>query len=62
MKTEKERYNLSFEETSNLLVDSYDALAESHKQEAIQALQEAIVSGNPHNKPLLAGLLLKADS
>ena len=56
----KKSYSITLEEKSRLLVESYEALATSHRKEAITALLNAIKNGNPHNRYLLAGLLIRA--
>ena len=57
---EKSNYSLTLEEKSRLLVESFESLALSHRDEAISALLLAIRDGNPHNRYLLAGLLARA--
>ncbi|MGM0439764.1 MAG: HEAT repeat domain-containing protein [Chlamydiota bacterium] len=53
-------HQLTPKETSQLLINSYQTLAESHTREGVQMLMEAIVNGNPKNKYALAGLLFIA--
>ncbi|MDB6081720.1 MAG: hypothetical protein JWO53_992 [Chlamydiia bacterium] len=60
IRSEKSPYSLTLEERSRLLVEAYEALALSHKEESITALLNAIKSGNKHNRYLLAGLLMRA--
>ena len=57
---EKSPYSLTLEEQSRLLVESFETLALSHREEAISALLDAIKNGNEHNRYLLAGLLIRA--
>jgi len=60
LRLENNPYTITFEERSRLLIEIYEALALSYKEEAIVALLEAIKTGNPHNRYLLAGLLIRA--
>lgn len=53
-------YQLSPEETSGLLVQSFEALAQAQDEESIEVLLRAIHEGNAKNKYALAGLLLRA--
>jgi len=53
-------FQLSPEETSRLLVEAFETLAESHDLHGIDILLNSIRSGNPKNRYALAGLLLKA--
>lgn len=53
-------YALTPEETSNLLIESYQALAIRHDPKAVEILVNAIAHGNPKNRYALAGLLLLA--
>ena len=52
-------YLLTPKETSRLLIEGYETLAESHTMDAIDLLVEAIKGGNKKNRYVLAGLLLK---
>lgn len=60
IRAEKNPYSLTLEEQSRLLVESFETLALSHREEAISALLDAIKNGNEHNRYLLAGLLIRA--
>ncbi|MES2200071.1 MAG: HEAT repeat domain-containing protein [Chlamydiota bacterium] len=53
-------YHLTPEESSSLVISAYETLL--HKQEnlGIDLLLEAIASGHPHNRPVLAGILIQA--
>ncbi|MBF5059247.1 HEAT repeat domain-containing protein [Candidatus Neptunochlamydia vexilliferae] len=51
---------LTPKETSRLLIEIYETLAESHEKEGIDLLLRAIHRGNKKNRFALAGLLLKA--
>jgi HEAT repeat protein len=53
-------YQLTPEETSRLLVESFETLAQRQDASAVNALLNAIEKGNPHNRYALAGLLIKA--
>jgi hypothetical protein len=53
-------YLLTPEEESRLLVESYEALADHHEPESLRLLLHAIKEGNPKNRYVLAGLLLRA--
>lgn len=60
LRSEKNPYVITLEERSRLLVEAFEALAANHKDNSINALLEAIKSGNHHNRYLLAGLLIRA--
>lgn len=51
---------LTPEETSQLLIASFETLASKRHATALQALVRAIACGNPKNRYALAGLLLRA--
>ncbi len=51
-------YTLTPEESSSLLIHSYETLAREQTKESIDILLEAIQLGNPQNRPVLAGILL----
>ena len=53
-------YILTPKETSRLLIEGYETLAESHEMRGIDILVKAIGEGNKKNRYVLAGLLLKA--
>ena len=53
-------FTLTPKETSRLLIEAYETLAESHEMEGIDLLIEAIRLGHKKNRYALAGLLLKA--
>ncbi len=53
-------FALTPEETSRLLIDSYQTLAERHDTKSIDILLRSIGDGHPKNRYALAGLLLKA--
>jgi HEAT repeat protein len=53
-------YELTPEENSALLIESYQYLAESHTEENIEFIIEALERSDPKNLPLLAGILLRA--
>ncbi len=52
-------YSLTPEESSALLIQSYQALSFEQDGEAINILLDAIEQGNPQNRPVLAGILLQ---
>ncbi len=53
-------YQLSPEDRSALLIESFDTLAVKHELEGIYLLLEAMRDGHPKNRYALAGLLLKS--
>lgn len=53
-------FQLTPEDTSQLLIESYESLAQSQEEAAIEALLEAIKSGHEKNRYALAGLLFRA--
>jgi HEAT repeat protein len=53
-------FELTPEESSRLLIEMYQALADRHDDKGIDILLEGIRSGNSKNRPVLAGLLLRA--
>lgn len=57
---EASKYELTPEETSKLLVDTFEAFARSQSDKGIDVLLEAIAHGNDKNKYALAGLLIRA--
>jgi HEAT repeat protein len=60
-RSEKENaYLLTPKETSRLLIEGYESLAESHEMRGIDLLVKAIGEGHKKNRFVLAGLLLKA--
>lgn len=56
----QETYELTPVETSRLLVDAFETLAQRRDEEGVSILLEAIARGNPKNKYALAGLLIRA--
>ncbi len=51
-------YSLTPEESSSLLIYSYETLARQQDEDAIDFLLDAIELGTPQNRPVLAGILL----
>lgn len=51
-------HTLTPEESSSLLIHSYETLSREQDEEAIDVLLEAIELGNLENRPVLAGILL----
>lgn len=52
-------FSLTPEETSGLLIASFEALATAQNERGIEALLHAIAYGNPKNRYALAGLLMR---
>ncbi len=59
-KTGENAYHLSPEESSKLLIESFETFASQQDPQGIDILLEAIATGHPKNKYALAGLLLRA--
>ena len=53
-------YQLTPEEKSRLLVESFEAFAIARDDEGVNVLLQAIVNGNQKTKYVLAGLLIRA--
>ncbi|MCB1111069.1 MAG: HEAT repeat domain-containing protein [Chlamydiales bacterium] len=53
-------YHLTPQETSRLLVESFESIAKAQDSHGIDILIEAIRNGNPKNRYALAGLLMHA--
>ena len=53
-------FSLTPGETSALLIDSYQTLAQRQDSKSIDILLESIAKSHPKNRYALAGLLLKA--
>lgn len=53
-------YQLTPEETSRLLIESIEALAQSQDENAFQVLIDAVQTGNKKNAYALAGILMRA--
>jgi HEAT repeat protein len=53
-------FELTPEESSRLLIEAYGTLADQHHEEGIDIILEGIQQGNPKNRPVLAGLLIRA--
>ncbi|MBS0621809.1 MAG: HEAT repeat domain-containing protein [Verrucomicrobia bacterium] len=52
-------YELNPNETSRLLLEAFESLAERQDKIAVDALLDAIAYGNPHNRYALTGLLIR---
>jgi HEAT repeat protein len=52
-------FDLTPEENSRLLIDALEAFANLHEEKGIDLLFSLIQNGNPKNRPILAGLLLR---
>lgn len=57
---EQADYTLTPEETSHLLIDAFLSIASQRDEKSISFLLEAIQKGNPENRYVLMGLLMKA--
>lgn len=53
-------FELTPEESSSLLIESYQVLANKHDEKSIAFLLRALQDGDNKNTPILAGILLKA--
>jgi hypothetical protein len=53
-------FALTPEESSSLLIESFQALADRHDAEGIDFLLDAIQHGNIRNRPVLSGILIRA--
>jgi HEAT repeat protein len=53
-------FDLTPEESSSLLIESYQVLAEKHDEKSIEFLLSALEEGENKNIPVLAGILLRA--
>ncbi|HEY2809844.1 MAG TPA: HEAT repeat domain-containing protein [Rhabdochlamydiaceae bacterium] len=53
-------FDLTPEENSRLLVESYQTFAFKHDNKGIDILLEGLKTGHPKNRPVLAGLLIQA--
>ncbi len=53
------RHELTPEESSRLLVETFETLAQTQNQSGVEALVHAMAYGNPKNRYALAGLLIR---
>jgi HEAT repeat protein len=53
-------FELTPEESSRLLIEAYQALADEHEEDGIDILLDSIQTGHVQNRCVLAGLLLRA--
>jgi HEAT repeat protein len=53
-------FELTPDESSRLLIEAYEALADRHDLEGIDCIIQGIRKGNPQNRYVLAGLLMRA--
>jgi len=53
------RHELTPEETSRFLVETFETLAQAQNQTGVEALVHAMAYGNPKNRYALAGLLIR---
>lgn len=58
MREREGTYQLTPQETSRLLVDSFEAFAATQDDKGVDVILEAIRNGNPKNRYALAGLLI----
>jgi len=58
-KTQKNAFQLTPSERSQLLLETFEALLVRHESEGIDLILECILKGHPNNRYALAGLLLK---
>ena len=54
------KFELTPEESSSLLIESYQVLAERHDEKSIDFLLSTLQEGDNKNLPVLAGILLRA--
>ncbi len=62
MRSVSSPHKLSLDQKAELLIGSFEALAEARNEEGICTLLYAIRHGNPHNRYTLSGLLMRASS
>ena len=60
LKLSESNFELTPEESSSLLIESYQVLANKHDEKSIAFLLKALQDGKNANTPILAGILLKA--
>lgn len=60
MREKETAFQLTPEESARLLIESFETIAASQEDKGIDLLLEAIIDGNPKNRYVLAGLLLRA--
>lgn len=58
--TQKSPFELTPEENAQLLISCYQTLAERHDPQGIDLLLDGLENGHPHNRAVLAGLLMYA--
>ncbi|KAF3362043.1 Uncharacterized protein PHSC3_001354 [Chlamydiales bacterium STE3] len=54
-----QNFELTPEETARLLIDSFEVIAQTQEDKGINLLLDAMIDGNPKNRYVLAGLLLR---
>jgi hypothetical protein len=59
MKNTLSTYELTPEESTRLLLESYEALSEQHNEQGIEIILQGLRSGHPKNRYALAGLLIR---
>jgi len=60
LRERKMRYQLTPLETSRLLIESYESFLSTQDDRGIDVLVDSMLNGHPHNKYILAGLLIRA--
>jgi len=53
-------FELTPDDSARLLIESYQALSDRHEEECIDILIKALQGGNPKNRCVIAGLILKS--
>ncbi|MBM3208408.1 MAG: HEAT repeat domain-containing protein [Chlamydiae bacterium] len=53
-------FELTPQESSSLLIQAYQVLAEKHEEQSIETILDAMRDGEPKNLPIMAGILLRA--
>lgn len=59
LRDDEQAFELTPEETARLLIDSFESIAQTQEDKGINLLLEAIMNGNPKNRYVLAGLILR---
>lgn len=60
MREETTRFDLSWEERSRILVESFESFAKTQDERGLDILLDMIAFGNPKNRYALAGILLRS--
>lgn len=59
LRDDEQSFELTPEETARLLIDSFESIAITQEDQGINLLLDAMIHGNPKNRYVLAGLLLR---